>query len=280
MSRLRIRHLTGYRYGGEVTASYNEARMLPSTDDAQFVLASSLEISPMSSSHGYVDYWGTRVHPFEILSAHDELSLTASSLVEVRRTVPDAGGAGWSRVATDAERSVPVAEQLGQTVLTAPPGDLAELAAAVSEGLDPCRAALAVCAAVGERVTYMAGVTGVQSTAGEAWGQGRGVCQDIAHIALGALRSIKVPARYVSGYLHPDPRPAIGETVRGESHAWVEWWCGSWHGWDPTNGIPIGDRHVLVGRGRDYADVAPLRGVYAGAAGSELFVDVEITREA
>jgi transglutaminase-like putative cysteine protease len=109
----------------------------------------------------------------------------------------------------------------------------------------------------------------------------KGVCQDITHLALGALRSVGIPARYVSGYLHPRPNAAIGETVGGESHAWVEWFCGDdWRGFDPTNGIDIGDRHVLVGRGRDYNDVPPLRGVYAGPFGSTLFVTVEITREA
>jgi transglutaminase-like putative cysteine protease len=106
------------------------------------------------------------------------------------------------------------------------------------------------------------------------------VCQDIAHVAIGALRAAGIPARYVSGYLHPSEDPAIGETVVGESHAWVEWFCGSWHGFDPTNLLEIGERHVQVGRGRDYSDVAPLRGIYAGPNGSRLFVEVEITREA
>ena len=126
----------------------------------------------------------------------------------------------------------------------------------------------------------MHGVTGVHSTAAEAWAVRKGVCQDITHIALGALRAVGIPARYVSGYLHPKPDAEIGETVAGESHAWVEWFCGEWRGFDPTNLIDIGDRHVIVGRGRDYNDVAPLRGVYAGPYGSKLFVTVEITREA
>jgi transglutaminase-like putative cysteine protease len=120
----------------------------------------------------------------------------------------------------------------------------------------------------------------VHTTAAEAWEQKRGVCQDITHLAIGALRSVGIPARYVSGYLHPQPDAAIGQTVAGESHAWVEWFCGDWRGFDPTNLIDIGDRHVTVGRGRDYNDVAPLRGVYAGPYGSKLFVTVEITREA
>jgi transglutaminase-like putative cysteine protease len=280
MSRLRVRHVTGYRYRGKVTQSYNEARMLPGSGDGQFVLASNLEISPMSSSHGYVDYWGTRVNSFEILTPHEELSLTATSLVEVHRDPHRAPGLSWEELGPAAQASVDTVEQLQQTALTDPPDEVREIARAAAADLDPCAAALAVCREIHRRVTYMAGVTGVQSTAHESWEHGRGVCQDIAHIAIGALRSIGVPARYVSGYLHPDPSFPIGSTVKGESHAWVEWFCGSWHGFDPTNVLEIGERHVQVGRGRDYSDVAPLRGIYAGPSGSRLFVEVEITREA
>jgi transglutaminase-like putative cysteine protease len=280
MSRLRVRHVTGYDYGGEVVQSYNEARMLPGSDDGQLVLASSLEISPMSSSHGYVDYWGTRVNSFEILTPHEQLSLTASSLVEVRRSAHAEPGMGWPELAAARGAAVVVVEQLQQTPLTDPAEEVAAFAREAAADLDPCSAALAVCREVHRRIEYMTGVTGVQSTAREAWAQGRGVCQDIAHVAIGALRAIGVPARYVSGYLHPDPDFPVGVPVTGESHAWVEWFCGSWHGWDPTNDLAIGERHVLVGRGRDYADVAPLRGIYAGPFGSRLFVEVEITREA
>ncbi|GAA2750692.1 transglutaminase family protein [Amnibacterium kyonggiense] len=280
MSRLRVRHVTGYQYGGGVTQSYNEARMLPGSGDGQFVLAANLEISPISSSQAYVDYWGTRVNSFEILTPHDELSLTATSLVEVQRAAHAEPGLSWTDLGPAAQASVDTVEQLQQTRLTEPPEEVVAIARAAAADLDPCAAALAVCREIHRRVVYMAGVTGVQSTAQESWEHGRGVCQDIAHIAIGALRAIGVPARYVSGYLHPDPAFPIGTPVTGESHAWVEWFCGSWHGFDPTNDLPIGERHVLVGRGRDYADVAPLRGVYAGPFGSRLFVEVEITREA
>lgn len=280
MSRLRVKHVTGYHYGGNVTQSYNEARMLPQSGNGQFVLASNLEISPISSSHGYVDYWGTRVNSFEILTPHEELSLTATSLVEVQRSYHVAPGLSWEALAPAAQASVDTVEQLQQTALTEPADEVREIARAAAADLDPCAAALAVGREIHRRVVYMAGVTGVQSTAQEAWAHGRGVCQDIAHIAIGALRSVGIPARYVSGYLHPDPSFPIGTTVTGESHAWVEWFCGSWHGFDPTNDLEIGERHVQVGRGRDYSDVAPLRGIYAGTSGSRLFVEVEITREA
>ena len=120
----------------------------------------------------------------------------------------------------------------------------------------------------------------MHSLATEAWNTKIGVCQDFAHVTLGALRAVGIPARYVSGYLHPAKEPKIGEKVVGESHAWVEWFSGDWYGYDPTNMLEIAERHVLIARGRDYRDVSPLRGVYAGAGANGVFVTVEITREA
>ncbi len=281
MNRLRIKHITGFHYGGDVTASYNEARMLPVSADGQLVLFSNLEILPISSHHSYVDYWGSRVSSFEILTPHKELSLTATSLVEVRPRAHEAAGMSFEELAIAAETATEFVEMLGQTRRTDPPVEVVELARDIArDAADTCAAALEICTAIGNAVEYMQGVTGVHSTAKEAWDHRKGVCQDITHLAIGALRAVGIPARYVSGYLHPKPSAAIGETVAGESHAWVEWFCGGeWRGFDPTNTIDIGDRHVLVGRGRDYNDVPPLRGVYAGPFGSTLFVRVEITRE-
>ena len=279
MKRLRIRHTTGYRYEGEVATSYNEARMLPVSSPDQYVLYSNLDISPVSSNHHYLDYWGTRVSSFEVLTPHGELTLTANSLVEVSPREHPLHPMPWADLAAVVARSTSSVEQSWQTSLTEPPADVAAAAAELAGRLDPCDAAQAICRFVGENMAYVQGVTGVKTNAREAWSDKRGVCQDITHVALGALRSVGIPARYVSGYLHPKPEALIGEPVSGESHAWVEWFCGEWRGYDPTNLIDIGDRHVGVGRGRDYNDIAPLRGVYAGAGGSQLFVKVEITRE-
>jgi len=282
MKRLRIRHSTGFSYGGDVTASYNEARMLPASVEGQLVLFSNLEILPLSSQSNYVDYWGSRVASFEVLTGHKELSLTATSLVEVHEREHESECMSWADLTAAAELSMQAVENLSQTRRTEPPAEVVALAKDIaSKSDDACESALQISMAIGNAIEYMSGVTGVHSTAAEAWAGGKGVCQDIAHLALGALRSAGIPARYVSGYLHPKPDAAIGETVVGESHAWIEWFCGGqWRGYDPTNLIDIGDRHVLVGRGRDYNDVPPLRGVYAGAFGSQLFVSVEITREA
>jgi transglutaminase-like putative cysteine protease len=250
------------------------------SSDGQLVLYSNVEILPISSQHNYVDYWGSRVSSFEILTPHKELSLTATSLVEVRPRPHSDQQLSWESLAQVSETATSFIEQTKQTRRTAPPEEVAAIAAEIAgRTSDPCAAALEICTAIGNAVEYMPGVTAVTSTAAEAWAVRKGVCQDITHLAIGALRSVGIPARYVSGYLHPKPTAEIGETIAGESHAWVEWFCGEWRGFDPTNLIDIGDRHVLVGRGRDYNDVPPLRGVYAGPYGSELFVKVEITRE-
>ncbi|GAA3661834.1 transglutaminase family protein [Microbacterium marinilacus] len=281
MKRLRIEHETGFRYAGAVTASYNEARMLPGVTDSQFVLSSGLDIHPAAAVNAYVDYFGTRVTSFDVLSPHEELRIVSRSLVEVRPRPVRHPDITWDRLAADADRSIDTVELRGQTDRTRPHAEVAEIARVIADRHDnPSEAAQEIAAAIGEAVEYMPGVTGVQSTAAEAWEARKGVCQDITHIALGALRSVGVPARYVSGYLHPRPDADIGEPVTGESHAWIEWWAGGWQGWDPTNGVEIGDRHVSVGHGRDYNDVPPLRGVYAGPFKSELYVTVTITREA
>jgi transglutaminase-like putative cysteine protease len=127
---------------------------------------------------------------------------------------------------------------------------------------------------------YIPGITTVHTPASEAWAVGKGVCQDITHLALGALHAVGIPARYVSGYLDPRTDGPIGETVTGESHAWLEYWAGGWRPLDPTNLWPVGEHHVVLARGRSYEDVPPLRGIYAGASSQELVVTVEITPQA
>ncbi len=280
MKRLRIEHTTGFTYPGDVAASYNEARMLPSSTDSQFVLSSQLDIDPTTAVNHYVDYFGTRVAAFDVLSPHTALTITARSLVEVRPRPIEHADISWDDLAAAASTSLETVEQLTQTRRTAPHPEVAALARGIADRYDrPGPAAHAIAEAVGDAIEYMQGVTGVHSTATDAWEARKGVCQDIAHVTLGALREVGIPARYVSGYLHPKPSAEVGEAVTGESHAWVEWFAGDWQGFDPTNNIEIGDRHVLVGRGRDYNDVPPLRGVYAGPGRSQLKVRVTITRE-
>lgn len=279
MSRYRISHVTGFKYGNEVTTSYNEARLLPIRDDRQFVISSKLEVLPSGSAIEYQDYFRTRVIQFEVLEHHDELTISSLTLVEIHDRPSVAPNLGWDDLGDSTSNSLELTDARGQTRRTQPPADLAKFANKLIAAVAPHEAAMKICKRVFEVMNYKHGVTGVHSVAADAWSAKIGVCQDYAHIALGALRAAGIPARYVSGYLHPHLEPQIGEKVSGESHAWVEWWAGSWFGYDPTNDIEIGNRHIVVARGRDYDDVAPLRGVYAGGGESELFVTVQITRE-
>ncbi|WP_250285863.1 transglutaminase-like domain-containing protein, partial [Frankia sp. CiP1_Cm_nod2] len=156
--------------------------------------------------------------------------------------------------------------------------ELAETARELAARHTPAEFVPAVGEWVRQRLTYRPGTTGVHTSAVDAWQQGEGVCQDFAHLALVLLRAVGLPARYVSGYLHPSTDATIGETVVGQSHAWVEGWLGDWWGFDPTNGVPAGQQHVVVARGRDYNDVPPLLGVYSGGASTSLGVTVAVTR--
>jgi transglutaminase-like putative cysteine protease len=276
--QLRIVHTTGYEYDAPVAASYNEARLTPVTSPGQIVVHSRLEVSPAPWTHSYRDYFGTHVTSFEILEPHSSLRVTSVATVHTNRATQCEPKLSWEDVRRP-EVSDAWCEFLALPDLVAPSEDLAERVRAIGEASAlPGEAALAVCAMVHEQVEYQRGATGVLSPAADAWTQRAGVCQDIAHVVVGALRTLGIPARYVSGYLHPGKEPAPGETVKGESHAWVEWWDDGWCGYDPTNDQPIGDRHVSIATGRDYGDVRPLSGIYSGGVTSSMFVSVDVTR--
>jgi len=276
--RLRVDHVTGFTYAGTAHDSYNEARMTPMTTPSQITLFSNVEVTPAAAASvwRYMDYWGSQVTVFDLHRPHQQLRVTASSMVETDQPAP-IEPVGWDvlRRPSTVDR---FAELLATTPRTTVDGELHALAEQVASGAPPLGAARAVADWVRANVAYVPGSTGVQTGAQEAWDLRKGVCQDIAHLTAALLRGMGIPARYVSGYLHPKPDAEHGETVEGQSHAWVEWWCGGWEGYDPTNGVPTGVRHVIVARGREYADVTPLKGMYHGAPSSELGVSVQVTR--
>ncbi len=277
-SRLRITHTSTYTYDKPIGSSYNEARLTPAATPWQMPLESKLTVEAASWQFPFIDYWGTSVRAFEINRPHTELVLESVSLVEVDGSLqPAPKPVTWAdlRQATVQDAFV---EYLTPTPSTDPGAEWSALAREAAAGLEPHDAALAISALLNNLMTYQPGATGVHTTAAEAWEERLGVCQDYAHLLVGSLRELGIPARYVSGYLHPTRSAPIGVPKVGESHAWVEWWAGAWIGHDPTNNIPSGERHVIVGRGRDYRDVPPFKGIVAGTAQTELSVTVEIVR--
>ena len=277
--RIATRHTSTYRYSSPVVASYNEARMTPRSSSEQIVLESRLSVVPSVPLSRYVDYWSTVVHAFDVHQPHEELTVVSSSLVETASARPlEPGSTTWEDLRRDELRDR-FAEQLTATTYAPFDEELAAIAHELQRGLAPCDVPEAVGEWLRSAIRYEPGTTGVSTAAVEAWRQGSGVCQDFAHLGLVLLRQLGIPARYTSGYLHPLP-DAHDETVRGASHAWIEAWIGRWSPFDPTNGEPVGDRHVVVAHGRDYADVAPLLGVYRGGGLDRLEVSVELTRRA
>jgi transglutaminase-like putative cysteine protease len=276
--RLEVTHRTTYDYAKPVASSYNEARMTPVSDDRQATVNVRFTIAPQTPVRRYSDYWGTQVTAFDICDPHDRLVLTSGAVVETEAESPPVRGATWADLATEGVQNQQ-AELLMPTTYTAPDSELAAIAKDLAAAHDdPVDAVLAAMVWVHESLTYQPGVTGVHTSATESWNARLGVCQDFVHVALVVIRAMGVPARYVSGYLHTQKDAAIGDRVAGESHAWVEVWTGGWWGFDPTNNLEIGHRHIGVARGRDYADVAPLRGVHSGGGKATLDVEVSVTR--
>ena len=278
-TRYRIKHTSHYEYDRSVTASFNEARVTPVQLPWQARLESDLQIEPATWQYRYVDYWGADVRVFEANGAHRSLDVRSSSLVELDVSKrPQPAELTWDEVhAADVHDRFN--EFLQQTPATAPPVELGDLARSIAAENSPSAAATLISNAVHDAMTYVVGATEVQTKAVEAWAARSGVCQDYAHLVVGALRHVGIPARYVSGYLHPASEPVIGETAQGESHAWVEWWLGEWSAYDPTNAAPVVERHVMIGSGRDYTDVPPIKGIVAGPHRTTgLTVTVELTR--
>jgi transglutaminase-like putative cysteine protease len=278
--RLRIEHTTNVSYAGPVATSFNEARMTPLTLPSQITLESRVTAGPGVPVWTYNDYWGTFVSVFDLPEPHDDLVIRAAATVETEPFCgipPAEERLSWAEL-SEGSADGRLLEFLLPTQLTTVTDEISAAAIAEISGLSPDTAAEAISDRVREHVTYMPGATGVRTNAQEAWDKGQGVCQDMAQLTVALMRTAGLPARYVSGYLHPDPKAEPGITAVGQSHAWIEYWAGSWTPLDPTSGAAVGERHVVVARGRDYGDVPPLKGIFHGPSGGDMKVTVEVTR--
>jgi transglutaminase-like putative cysteine protease len=277
--RLAIDHVTTYEYEGDVLTSYNEARISPARDASQTILNHRVEVSPNVSVMRYVDCWGTAVSAFDVHEPHRRLVIAGRSLVETVAPSPDSTDIEWEAVHDENLR-----DRFYEFLASSPSVPLDEpfrdVARVLAEARSPRETVGAVSAWVRENLVYETGATDVSTNARTALELGRGVCQDFVHVALALLRSVGIPARYSSGYLHPDADAELNAAVTGQSHAWLEAWTGSWQRVDPTNGDDVGERHVFVARGRDYGDVTPLKGVYNGPPAHSSDATVTIRRVA
>ncbi len=275
--RIRVRHSTGYTYPSPARSSYNEARMTPSTSFGQQTLETSLDVAPSTVPLRYVDYWGTTVYAFDVHQPHTVLTVTATAVVETAPAVPEPSDVCWADVHDPRLQDRHTQLLLGSRYVVAEPA-VAAVGADLAASHPPAEAGRQAMLWAHDQLQYERGATEVHTTSAQARAAGRGVCQDYTHVALALLRSMRLPSRYVSGYLHPTRDAAIGKQTTGESHAWVEFWAGAWIPADPTSLAPVAERHVAVARGRDYADVRPLSGIYRGPRSHSPEVIVQLTR--
>ncbi len=277
MWRMRVVHETGYAYKSPVTASFNEARLTPRSDSRQNVILNRVETAPATRSYRYVDYWGTAVTSFDLHAPHSELEVTASSVVETERPEPRKINLSWAELASEGVVDR-YDEMLAPTHFVPASKRIERVGRRIAKYHEPAQAVIEAARWAQAELHYVPGTTGVHSSGVDALREGRGVCQDFAHLTLMLLRGMGIPARYVSGYFHPHRDAKLGDTVEGQSHAWIQAWTGDWWHFDPTNDVEINEQYISVGTGRDYGDVTPLKGIYSGEGSTDLDVIVEITR--
>ena len=283
-----IVHTTEYQYAMAAEACHNLLRLDPRTIGAQTCLEMKLAIDPEPGKlHTYIDYFGNQVRSFAVLEPHYKLSITSTSRVDVapclaadvndslswsdvRRLVR----AGQDDASIDAlqyvfnSMYVRAGEALRQYAQTSFPAETPVLAGA----FDLTRR-------IQQDFAYDQSATTIDTSVEDVLERRCGVCQDFAHLQIACLRSLGLPARYVSGYLrtqnHADQPRLEGADA---SHAWVSIYCprNGWTDFDPTNGCLVADGHIVLGWGRDFHDVSPVKGVVLGGAGSKLRVAVDV----
>ena len=286
--RLGITYRMHFRYSEAVTESQNVVRVRPRDDDFQRVLSYRLTSRPVQEVVSVFDYWGTVVEHLGVRKPHTELELLAEAEVETAPRSTPAVAPDPAALAEEEFRSAHLEYLVPSQHVGWSSGDVVEqrAASAVAGTSTVVEMVLAVIADVRATLLYRQDSTDIGVTLPELLVGGAGVCQDFAHLALGMLRSVGVPARYVSGYLFAADETALdaqeADLVSVQTHAWVEVAVPGWGWWalDPTNGGEAGERHVVIGCGRDYGDVPPVRGVFSGSGVAAVDAEVVISKQA
>ncbi|WP_263381937.1 transglutaminase family protein [Granulicella arctica] len=278
-----IRHLTKFLYSNPVSESMMETRMHPRSDQNQRCLTFHLSVSPRCRVFSYRDHLANQVHHFDIPNQHGQLVIVAESLVDMQPSneipsflAPDA----WAELDAMVEQG-DYWEMLFPSEFARPTQALDDLAKHldVRRRDDPLMVLHQLNEQIYNYFDYKPKSTKVDSPIDVALTSRKGVCQDFAHIMITLVRSkLHIPCRYVSGYLYHGDRHQ-DRSVNSATHAWIEALIPQlgWVGFDPTNLLVAGDRHIRTAIGRDYDDVPPTHGMFRGRASSDLTVAVRVT---
>jgi transglutaminase-like putative cysteine protease len=288
--RYAISHTTQYRYKETASLSHNELFLTPRETPVQHCVEHTLTLSPdPSAMTQHKDYFGNIVtattvqvpHTLFEIKARSRVAFTPMSAPELEKTIP------WEKVVAAVRRhDTPEDLDAFQYVFPSPIIPVSEDLARWAKDLFPpgepfLKAASGLMEQIFTRFTYDPGATTTTTPVATAFNLKRGVCQDFAHIAIACLRSLGLPARYVSGYLHTQPPPGKERLVGAEaSHAWFAVYLPGigWVDLDPTNNVMPFDQHLTLAWGRDYSDVTPVKGTVLGGGAHQLSVAVDVTR--
>lgn len=279
--KLQVFHRTHYAYAAPVRDSFNEARLQPWSTEAQNRHNFILKVLPSGRLTHYLDFYLNTVHVFEINMPHSELVIEATSVVTTQPrsfVAEDLRPAPLSTMEDCQRLEFCYDFQQPSTYVDITP-EVWKLALDITAGeTDAWQASLAIMRFIHREFRYQPATTHAHTTMGEALQLRTGVCQDFTHVMLGLCRALKIPARYVSGYLYNGP----ADQLKGAqaSHAWAEVYIPSqgWIGLDPTNNRHVGEHHIKIAIGRDYGDVQPVKGTYRGTQERKLSVEVLVTR--
>ncbi len=285
--RYRVEHSTRFTYADPVDLACHMVRLMPRELPYQKVLSSEVVADPVANRRvEHVDHFGNRVGWLFLEQPHPRFTVTLHAEVEVAFPAPPAAASTppWEEVAT-ARQGGPGQWQAAEFAFPSPmvAAD-PDVAAYVAESFPAGRPILVgivdVLRRIREDFSFRSGVTTIATPVGQVLAQKAGVCQDFSHLMISGLRNLGLPARYVSGYIRTKPAPGTARR-RGadQSHAWVGCWLGSALGWvdvDPTNDLIVADEHVVLGWGRDYGDLSPVRGVILGGGAHSLDVSVDL----
>lgn len=290
--RYRVVHRTDYKYGATMGDGYSVACVLARVTPSQTVASSVVTTFPEADEYDErEDVFGNRIVQFGLHRPHDGLTVEAVTEVQIWEQELPRTDVAWERVrATVAGLRGPVALDVAPFVapsrfvsIDTNRSQLVELASSsFTPGRPIVEATMGLCSSIFESFVFDPSFTEVSTPLDLVMSERRGVCQDFAHLAVGCLRSLGLAARYVSGYIETEPPPGEPKTIGADaSHAWCSVWIPD-HGWldfDPTNGVVAPSRHVTIAWGRDYADVAPVRGVVVGPSSTQsLVVSVDVSR--
>jgi transglutaminase-like putative cysteine protease len=276
-----ICHLTRFRYNAPIRESIMEVRMQPRTEQNQRCLEFHLQTDPPSQIMIYRDYLGNSVHHFGVPGRHTQLTINTESLVEITPmpSLPEA----MTLDAWDELEQIKADSEYWDMLVPSHFAQHSDLLRSLADelnlrsGEDPLSSLRMINTAIYTNFEYVPMSTSVDSPIDDALRERRGVCQDFAHIMIALVRMLGIPCRYVSGYLFHRTEDH-DRSEEDASHAWVEARLPGlgWIGFDPTNNLICGERHIRTAVGRDYADVPPTRGVFKGNAESELEVGVRV----